>query len=1082
VIGHEDDAVNEKEIVPLKAIVKRVPRVLRVCLATFGSLMFAWFLFAWLALPAILKSQAIKYVAERTGHRLQVDAPEFNPFELRLRLKNLALQEPDGKPLLAFREVEADLSSASIVRRAWVFDIIRVEGLDTGLIALPGDKLNWSAFLDALKSKEDKPEQTLPRLEIETFALVAGKVQVADQRESGGFTRRIEPIDIALKDLSTLPNETGSLRLTARTAVGEKFDWEGKVVLNPLALSGHVSVADVELGRLAPLVDDILPIEPPHGKVAFATDYRLTQSGDKLDLALDRIGAKISGLRVQRDPVGGPAVTVDAIEARDGRVGFAHGKLTATLAGVSFGNIELEFGAKEAKAVRLGDLALGDLRLDQAQRTISLGQATLSGGSVRALREASGRINIVEGLKTFLEWRAKGRGGGGRDAGDGKGQGAAPPWHYRIEKAELDGFAASFRDETLTPPAEIAIKDFGASIEGISEDLKAPRPLAAGFRVRDGGRFETKGTVAPVPFVADMQLNLSDLALKLAQPYVSAMTTVDLRGGSVSTEGRATYGARGPAYRGSFAVRDLRINEGGSDRVFLAWKALRSKNLQLTPARLDIGDLILDGLDTNLVIEKDKSVNVAKIMKKPAAPAEANAATVATDTAKAPERPAATNAAEYAINVERLRVINGEMDFADHSLLLPFATRIVKLSGAINGLSSRPGAAGQVEIDGQVDDYGLARVVGQINLFKPGDFTDLKVVFRNVEMTRLTPYTATFAGRKIDSGKLSLDLEYKIAKRQLQGDNKIVMDKLVLGERVEAPGAQNLPLDLAIAILQDSDGSIDLGLPVSGSLDDPQFSYGQIVWKAIANVLTKIVTAPFRALGALFGGDEQFDIIAFERGSPTLTPPEKEKLVRLAGALNKRPGLALAVHGTYAAADRVALQDLQLRRKAAIRAGQNVEGEADPGPLSTHQPKVQSAIEGLFADVFGGGELAALKDGFRRANPGQLEESGAGKMMSRLASLVREQRTLSEGEVGKLKGGDFHAELFLRLREKEAVGDDRLVGLATARGEAVLAALRTAGAPADRIELKTAEKLESEPAGRDVPVKVVVATARKGGG
>ena len=269
------------------------------------------------------------------------------------------------------------------------------------------------------------------------------------------------------------------------------------------------------------------------------------------------------------------------------------------------------------------------------------------------------------------------------------------------------------------------------------------------------------------------------------------------------------------------------------------------------------------------------------------------------------------------------------MDFADHSLVLPFGTRIVKLRGAISGLSSRPGSPGQVAIDGQVSDYGLARVVGQVNMFNPADFTDLKVVFRNVEMTRLTPYTATFAGRKIDSGKLSLDLEYKIAKRQLQGNNQVVMENLVLGERVDAPGAQDLPLDLAISILEDSDGRIDLGLPVSGSLDDPQFNFGQIVGKAIGNVLAKIVTAPFRALGALFGGGEEFDSIAFEPGSRKLTPPEQEKMLRLAGILNKRPGLGLEVHGTHAATDRVALQESQLRQAVALKSGEGAEEQAN---------------------------------------------------------------------------------------------------------------------------------------------------------
>ena len=197
-------------------------------------------------------------------------------------------------------------------------------------------------------------------------------------------------------------------------------------------------------------------------------------------------------------------------------------------------------------------------------------------------------------------------------------------------------------------------------------------------------------------------------------------------------------------------------------------------------------------------------------------------------------------------------------------------------------------------------------------------------------------------------------------------------------------------------------------------------------------------------------------------------------------SLNKRPGLGLEVHGTYAPADRVALQDLQLRRTVAIRSGQGVEGQSDPGPLSMRQPKIQAALESLFAERFGGGELAALKDGFRRANPGQLEENAAGKMVSRLASLVREQRTIGEDEVARLKGADFHGELFLRLRDREAVGEDRLIELGKMRGESVTAGLRTAGAPSERVELRAPEKVEGEIVGRDIPVKLVPNAVRKG--
>jgi hypothetical protein len=286
----------------------------------------------------------------------------------------------------------------------------------------------------------------------------------------------------------------------------------------------------------------------------------------------------------------------------------------------------------------------------------------------------------------------------------------------------------------------------------------------------------------------------------------------------------------------------------------------------------------------------------------------------------------------------------------------------------------------------------------------------------------------------------------------------------------------NLPLDLAIAILQDSDGRIDLGLPVSGSLDDPQFSYGSIIWKAITNILGKIATAPFRAFASLFGGDAKFESIAFEAGDAKLTPPEKEKVVTLVSALKKRPRLSLSIRGVWSEADRVALQDLQLRRTVASQTGQRLAANEDPGPLSTHNAKVQAVLESLFSDRLGGGELASLKEGFRQANPGQLEQGSADKMFSRLADALRDRRTLQGQEVEDLKGADFYAILFDRLRARESISDAQRQALAQARGDHVEAILKAAGAPTDRTAMAAPGKIAGDD--KDVGMKVELSTSR----
>jgi hypothetical protein len=324
---------------------------------------------------------------------------------------------------------------------------------------------------------------------------------------------------------------------------------------------------------------------------------------------------------------------------------------------------------------------------------------------------------------------------------------------------------------------------------------------------------------------------------------------------------------------------------------------------------------------------------------------------------------------------------------------------------------------------------------------------------------------------------MGLNLDYTIHQRQLQGKNQFIIDQLTLGEKVVSPEAKDLPLDLAIALLQDTDGRIDLDLPVSGNLDDPKFSYGGLIWKAIFNVFTKIVTSPFRMLGALFGGNEKVENIAFEAGKVKLTPPEREKMTKIATALNKRPGLALSLHGVYAEQDKTALQERKLRLDVAAATGQPVEDSEDPGPLPTRSPKVQTALETLYADRFSGGELTSLKEGFRLANPGQLTESLKGKMMSKLTGMFQNKKPLTEQEIAQLKGGDFYRILADRLRSGITIEDKQLLRLATERGESLYELMKTAGAPMERVTLQSAEKVIGE--GRDIPVKLVLGAATK---
>lgn len=1030
-----------------------------------GVLVVATLLFLWQALPRLIQWQAEKFVAEKTGHHLVMERPAFDPFAFALRLGKLQLNDPDGKPLLSFDGLLVDLSAASLTQRALVFDAIRIDGLAATLIELPAGKLNWTPFLDALQSREEKPEEKkgLPRLEIRSFVLANGRIDYADRRRTAeGFGTRIEPLDLELTELSTLPDQEGQYRLAARTALGARIELAGKLDLDPLRISGHLELADLQLAKLGPYLEAALPA-PPEGVLALSADIQAGNDGSRFDARIDRLQAKLAGLRIPLKEAAGPVASIESVELRDGRFALADQRLA--IAAVSLGNGQLALPGIEPSP-RFATLNVEDIQVALAERMASVGRVRLDGGRIQLQRDREGRFDLVEALKMLSPGKRP------EDKAAASASETAPSWRYRLEQVEVADLGLRLRDTGVQPAFELALEHLVAEAAGVSQDLSAPLPVKLSFDVASGGRFEAQGRIVPATAAAEAEFRLADLALKPAQPFLTAKTTLTLADGKLSMQGRAVHDEKGPSVKGEFALKDLRLMEPGSTSPLLAWRSLATRRFAFAPDRLDLGELVLTGLDTQLLIDKDKNINVKRVLKAPAQ--ESPAA-----SAEKPAAGAVSSAPTFVVNIDRLRFVKGEMDFADASLVLPFATRIHDLQGSLAGLSNRPGAVGQIELEGAVDDYGMARAVGQVELGNPTNGLDVRVQFRNIEMTRLTPYLATFAGRKIDSGKLSLDLEYKIKQRQLTGDNQVIMDRLVLGERVESPSAKDLPLDLAIALLQDSDGRIDLGLPVSGSLDDPQFSYGSLVWKAITNVLTKIVTAPFRALGALFGSGEPLEEVAFEAGMMQLSPPEREKAMKLATALGKRPKLVLTLTGVYADADRSALQDVRLRRAVLVRSGQSVPESGDPGPLSTQQPKVREALEALYKERFGAAELAALKEAFRKANPGQLEESVAGRLVSRLSGLLREKKTLSEDEVSRLKGADFYAVLYDRLREREEIPDARLQELAQQRSETLRALLEAAGVPPQRLRTAPPEKAKAEEvSARGIALRMALETAK----
>ncbi len=696
-------------------------------------------------------------------------------------------------------------------------------------------------------------------------------------------------------------------------------------------------------------------------------------------------------------------------------------------------------------AVRIEKVALAGGAYDLTPNTLSVDTLSIEGGAIDLKRETDGSINLV------LLAAPPEKGAVAREATEAAAEGH--PFRFLVKTVAVSGLETVFSDLSVKPGEPIlTLEEMAVVLNNV--DGTSPMKFEADLKIREGGQIKAAGTVDPSLPSVESEVQVADLGLKVFQPYVGQAAEVILTSGAFSTRGSLRHGVKAAEaatlYQGGFRIDNLRLIEPGAKETLVGWKTVQTDQLklQLDPNGLDIGDLRVVQPVGKFIIEKNGSLNLANVIKPGPEPKQ--------------PAPAAGAADPFPYRVRRVLVSDGRVDFADLSLITPFGSKIHELKGNVAGISSAKNARAQVKLDGRVDEYGTARVDGELNTSDPKAFTDVGLTFRNVEMSNLTPYSGKFAGRKIDSGKLTVDLKYKIDKSRLAGENQIVVERLKLGEKVESPEAADLPLDLAIALMEDSNGVIDLGLPVSGNLDAPEFSFGALIWKALGNLLTKIVTSPFRALGALLpgGSEEDFKSVVFEPGRSDVPPPEKEKLNKLAGALQKRPQLKLTVQGRYnPETDLAELRSSSLRRALAARQGIKLEPGEDPGPADYSSPEIGKALEAMFTERFGADALKAIQAEMKAADDNAKKIAAA-----KAAEAAPEGEARDPGRLAKT--------LFTRLADAEPIGEPEMAGLAAARSQAIATELSgPGGVPAERVVLNPPAAMEKE---KEVPPTAVL--------
>lgn len=685
---------------------------------------------------------------------------------------------------------------------------------------------------------------------------------------------------------------------------------------------------------------------------------------------------------------------------------------------------------------------LEDGRVDLEKQEATIRRLALKGGTTGVVREASGGIYPAS-LFTAEDKAEVVRGAQSVKKALTQTEPAADPWRFSLGELTINDFGIGVQDRSH-PTAALAydLDNLAVSLKDVSNTGKAPIRFDVRTKIRQGGALSLAGTAAPTGESAKATVKVDRFNLAQLQPFIAEFAHLKLDSANLSTDLAVGFKQAQPQPQvrvtGGANLANLKLTQSKDGNKFLSWGDLTTKGIDfsLAPDKLAIKELKILEPDTVIAIHQDKSTNISDVIK-PQKPAPKPAATAPAKVAK----PTPKAAPAFPVSIGRILVEKGKVDFSDASLVLPFATRVHDFGGSIAGFAMTPQSRATLQLAGRVDDYGETKVDGSLSPMDIKQFTDIKVIFNNVTMSSLSPYSATFAGRKIESGKLDLDLQYKIENSQLKSQNKITLSQFKLGETVESPNATSLPLDLAISLLTDNEGKIQASVPVEGRLDDPKFALGGVFWDAFATLITNVATAPFNALASLVGSGDGGDpgTVAFDPGSAEIPPPEREKLQKLVAGLNGRPKLKLTVHGGYEPkTDAEALKSLAIRRAVADQLDVALAPGEQPDAVNITDAGSQRALEKLAAEMGGADSVVTA---YARDKGRQPQRVGA-----------------MSGLFGKpSQTPEFYEMLLASLVERAPLPQGDLDALANQRGKAVVGEL------VERQRLERARVAEGKP-------------------
>ena len=777
--------------------------------------------------------------------------PEERKLEIRgeARIDGLAVHRRDGTPLAAAERIAVVLDRIDVFGRDARIGSVTVDAPSLELSRQRDGTLELAAPLfeqAAAKPSSTEPPSTPWIVTIDKAALARGSLDVMD--ETSGFRSSLADIAVDAAGVSTRKGAKAHVALSFASADrNASFKGEADVDLQAPAATGSFALARFSLALLFPYYKDVLAVEVQQGSLDLAARFTLEPDG---------------GVRVSQG--------------------------TATIA-----NLALAYPGKKDPFWRIPGIAASGVEVDTRTRNVRIADVASRKATLRLAREHDGSIDVARIMKTTAETTTTNE----------------RTWALTLGKLALDDVSIDLEDRVQDPAVKLPVRDLSVEASDYSNARNARSAVALRARVGERGRVAWNGTLVTNPVSLSGRLDVSGLDLVKVRPYVESQVNVSVTGGTLAAKGMLALdipeGAPvKSAWKGDVVVTNFAALDKptASDLARFARLAFEGIDVANEPLHLTVGRIAAEDYYARVIVYPDATLNVTRLLTPGGAPEPA-----AEDAA--PAAAAAPAAREpLPITIDRIEVAGGNVNYTDLFVRPNYSADLTDVTGSVTRMSAEQ--AGDVAVTARVDHTAPVEVAGRIHPFAKDLSLDVTAKARDVDLPPLTPYAVKYAGYGIEKGKLTFDVHYRVEDRKLTADNRLVLDQLTFNpQRIDSPTATKLPVLLAVALLKDTRGVIDIDLPISGSLDDPQFSVSGLIVRVIVNLIGKAATAPFALLSAAFGRGEELSNLPFAPGSAAIGDDAQKRIDTLAKALADRPALRLDIGGRAdAAADREALR------------------------------------------------------------------------------------------------------------------------------------------------------------------------------